>query len=89
MSTKFFTNNEENTLLKKFEGVFKYNPTIQYFDALVGYFRASGYFRIRPFLNKVPQIRILVGINTGSYIFQGDIGGGLIFNLGPIGGFAQ
>ena len=25
------------------------------------------------------------GINAGSYIFQGDIGGGLIFNLGPIG----
>jgi HKD family nuclease len=31
---------------------------------LVGYFRASGYFRIRPFLDKVPQIRILVGINV-------------------------
>lgn len=63
MSTKFFTNREENTLIKKFEGVFKYNPNIQYFDALVGYFRASGYFRIRPFLDKVPNIRILVGIN--------------------------
>ena len=25
------------------------------------------------------------GINAGSYIFQGDIGGGLIFNLGSIG----
>ena len=64
MPTKFFTNNEENTLLNKFEGVFKYNPNIQYFDALVGYFRASGYFRIRPFLDKVPQIRILAGINV-------------------------
>ncbi len=63
MSTKFFTNNQENTLIKKFEGVFTYNPNIQYFDALVGYFRASGYFRIRPFLDKVPHIRILVGIN--------------------------
>lgn len=63
MSTKFFTNSEENTLIKKFEGVFTYNPNIQYFDALVGYFRASGYFRIRPFLNQVPNIRILVGIN--------------------------
>ena len=63
MSTKFFTNSEENTLIKKFEGVFTYNPNIQYFDALVGYFRASGYFRIRPFLDKVPNIRILVGIN--------------------------
>ncbi|MDD1414632.1 phospholipase D-like domain-containing protein [Dolichospermum sp. ST_con] len=64
MSTKFFTNSEENTLTKKFEGVFTYNPNIQYFDALVGYFRASGYFRIRPFLNQVPHIRILVGINV-------------------------
>ena len=63
MSTKFFTNSEENTLIKKFEGVFTYNPNIQYFDALVGYFRASGYFRIRPFLDQVPNIRILVGIN--------------------------
>ena len=64
MSTKFFTNSDENTLIKKFEGVFTYNPNIQYFDALVGYFRASGYFRIRPFLDKVPKIRILVGINV-------------------------
>ena len=64
MSTKFFTNSEENTLINKFAGVFTYNPHIQYFDALVGYFRASGYFRIRPFLDKVPQIRILVGINV-------------------------
>ncbi len=63
MPTKFFTNSEENTLIKKFEGVFTYNPNIQNFDALVGYFRASGYFRIRPFLDKVPSIRILVGIN--------------------------
>ncbi|HRK28507.1 MAG TPA: hypothetical protein PK239_14620 [Chitinophagales bacterium] len=46
MSTKFFTNSEENTLINKFEGVFTYNPNIQYFDALVGYFRASGYFRM-------------------------------------------
>ena len=64
MSTKFFTNREENTLINKFKGVFNYNPNIQYFDALVGYFRASGYFRIRPFLDQVPSIRILVGINV-------------------------
>lgn len=68
MSTKFFTNSEENTLIKKFEGVFTYNPNINYFDALVGYFRASGYFHIRPFLEKVPKIRILVGINVDKLI---------------------
>lgn len=70
MSTKFFTNREENTLIKKFEGVFTYNPNIQYFDALVGYFRASGYFRIRPFLDKVPNIRILVGINIDKMLAE-------------------
>lgn len=37
MSTKFFTNSEENTLIKKFQGVFTYNPNLSYFDALVGY----------------------------------------------------
>jgi superfamily II DNA or RNA helicase len=70
MSTNFFTNENENTLLRKFEGVFQYNPNIQYFDALVGYFRASGYFRIRPFLEKVPKIRILVGINVDKLLAE-------------------
>lgn len=64
MSTKFFTNSEENSLLKKFEGVFTHIESIRHFDALVGYFRASGYFKVRPFLNKIPKIRILVGINV-------------------------
>jgi superfamily II DNA/RNA helicase len=75
MSTKFFTNREENTLIKKFEGVFTYNPNIQYFDALVGYFRASGYFRIRPFLDKVPNIRILVGINIDKMLAEAQKSG--------------
>ena len=61
MSTKFFTNKPENNLIDKFKGVFD-NQNIQNFDALVGYFRASGYFKIRPFLEDVPQIRILVGL---------------------------
>lgn len=75
MSTKFFTNSEENTLINKFEGVFTYNPNIQYFDALVGYFRSSGYFRIRPFLNKVPKIRILVGINVDKLLADAQLAG--------------
>ncbi len=64
MATKFFTNDDGNTLLNKFRGVFRYNPHVEEFDALVGYFRSTGYFRIRPFLEDVPQIRILVGINV-------------------------
>ena len=46
MGTNFFTNEKENTLLEKIEGVFKYKE-VHFFDALVGYFRASGYFRIK------------------------------------------
>ena len=68
MSTKFFTNRESNTLLKKLDGVFEHNKDIEFFDALVGYFRASGYFAIRPFLKDVPEIRILVGINVDSIV---------------------
>ena len=69
MSTKFFTNADGNTLLSKFEGIFQYAP-VHAFDALVGYFRASGYFRIQEWLTKVPEIRILVGINVDPLIQQ-------------------
>jgi hypothetical protein len=37
MSTRFFTNRHDNTLLAKFAGVFANNPDILFFDALVGY----------------------------------------------------
>ncbi|MDO9577153.1 MAG: helicase-related protein, partial [Candidatus Cloacimonadales bacterium] len=68
MSSRFFTNYEQNTLLKKFQGIFEYNPDIRFFDALVGYFRSSGYFAIRPFLEDVPHIRIMVGINVDKLV---------------------
>lgn len=71
MSTKFFTNENENTLINKIEGVFKHR-NIHFFDALVGYFRASGYFRIRKFVDKAAEIRILVGINIDKLIFQAN-----------------
>lgn len=68
MPTKFFTNQGDNSLLKKFEGVFTNIESIRHFDALVGYFRASGYFKVRAFLDKIPNIRILVGINVDQLI---------------------
>lgn len=70
MSTRFFTNSGENTLLKKFAGIFEHNPDIERFDALIGYLRASGYFAIRPHLDKVPRIRLLVGINVDEIMEQ-------------------
>ena len=71
MSTKFFTNENENTLLNKIEGIFKYRD-IHFFDALVGYFRASGYFRIRPFIEQTDEIRILVGINVDNLVYEAN-----------------
>ncbi|MDQ8192520.1 helicase-related protein [Roseibacillus persicicus] len=64
MSTRFFTNHDQNTLLKKFAGILENNPNLARFDALVGYLRASGYFAIRPHLKNVPKVRILVGIDV-------------------------
>ncbi len=82
MSTKIFTNEEENTLFNKLEGVFKHNKSINNFDVLVGYFRSSGYFKLRPLLENVEHIRILVGIDVdkitkemhadGLALFKGD-----------------
>lgn len=69
MATKFFTNSGDNTLLNKFDGIFK-NTSVHYFDALVGYFRSSGYFQIRKYLKDVDQIRILVGIDVDHLISE-------------------
>ncbi len=81
MTTQFFTNTGENTLFNKFAGIFAHNA-IRHFDALVGYFRASGYFKLRPLLEDVPHLRILVGIDVdtltaemhkqGLTLFKGD-----------------
>jgi len=70
-NTKFFTNENDNTLLNKIEGIFKYK-NIHFLDALVGYFRASGYFQIRKFVESAQEIRILVGINIDSLVYQAN-----------------
>ncbi|MCA0230138.1 MAG: phospholipase D-like domain-containing protein [Bacteroidetes bacterium] len=74
MATKFFTNETDNTLLQKIEGVFQYK-NIHFFDALVGYFRATGYFHIRPFIEKAQEIRILVGINIDQLVAEAQKNG--------------
>jgi len=78
MSTKFFTNEENNTLLNKIEGIFRHK-NIYFLDALVGYFRASGYFQIRKFVENAQEIRILVGINIDSLILHAHQQG-VLFN---------
>ncbi|MEZ4941924.1 MAG: helicase-related protein [Saprospiraceae bacterium] len=62
--TKFFTNEGENTLLNKIRSIFEHRQ-IHFFDALVGFFRASGYYMVREYVQKAKSIRILVGIDVG------------------------
>lgn len=64
MSTKFFTNEHNNSLFKKFTGAFENIANLYAFHAVVGYFRASGYFKIRDHLSKLQDVKILVGINV-------------------------
>lgn len=80
MSTKFFTNRDAHTLFAKLRAVAEYNPDLQQFDALVGYLRASGYFALRPFLENIPRIRILVGINVDAIMAEYHKRGMLFLN---------
>lgn len=67
-NTKFFTNRDNNTLMKEFEGILQHNESIKNLDAIVGFLRASGYFTLRPFLNEIDKVRILIGIDVDKYI---------------------
>ena len=63
MSSKFFTNQLGNTLLDKFKGIAEGMANFHSFHAVVGFFRSSGYFKLREELKNVSKIQILVGIN--------------------------
>ena len=65
--TKFFTNDGTNDLYKRFTDTL---VSARYFDALVGYFRISGFNLIANSLQNVEKIRILVGINTDYDTFK-------------------
>lgn len=63
MSTKFFNNENGNTLFEKLKGIAAGMANFDRFLAVVGFFRSSGYFKLRKELDDVKEIRILVGIN--------------------------
>jgi len=62
---KFFTNEPERDLYSRFSAILKSNT--QFFDVLVGYFRASGFFKMYEALESVEKIRILVGLNVDRF----------------------
>lgn len=75
----FFTNRDGNALIKEFEGVLLHNPHIRNLDAVVGFLRASGYFSLRPFLDNIGKVRVLIGIDVDKYIAQAARSGKLFF----------
>ena len=68
LNSHFFTNRDENTLMKEFEGILSENSQVKNLDAVVGFLRASGYFTLRPFLNGINKVRVLIGIDVDKYI---------------------
>ena len=63
MSTKFFNNEPGNTLFDKLKGIANGMSSFDSFLAVVGFFRSSGYFKLRKELGDISEIKILVGIN--------------------------
>jgi len=57
----FFTNEPGKELHERFKKLIK---GFQFFDILVGYFRASGFYMLCDELQSVDKIRVLVGIDT-------------------------
>ena len=77
--SNFFTNRNGNTLMKEFEGVLQHNNHIKNLDAVVGFLRASGYFSLRPFLDNINKVRVLIGIDVDKYIAQAANQGRIFF----------
>ena len=65
--------------MNEFEGMLESNPQITNLDAVVGFLRASGYFTLRPFLDHINKVRILIGIDVDKYIAHAHQRGELFF----------
>ncbi|MBD3330581.1 helicase, partial [Candidatus Peregrinibacteria bacterium] len=57
----FITNEKDKSLLERFRVLIK---DCDYFDALVGYFFISGFYKLYPSLEKTDKVRILIGLKT-------------------------
>lgn len=66
--TRFITNESGQTLLDRFITLIG-NDT-KAFDCLVGYFYSSGFHLLRPSLEKIDKVRILVGLSTDKETFD-------------------
>ena len=74
MSTKFFNNTPSNTLFEKLKGIANGMNDFHRFLAVVGYFRSSGYFKLRKELGDISDICILIGINADDIFRKHNLG---------------
>ena len=63
----FITNEDGKDLAARFSDLIK---DTRYFDVLVGYFYASGFYALQKSLENVEKIRVLIGIGTGEEAFE-------------------
>jgi len=63
----FITNENGKTLKDRFHALIK---DARFFDVLVGYFFASGFYAVYPALENAEKIRILVGISTDKQTYE-------------------
>jgi len=74
MSSKFFTNQGNNTLSNRLKDILG-SYRVDYLEFLIGYFRLSGFSHIAPHLTNVTHARILVGIDIDAKIVEATLRG--------------
>jgi len=70
MSSKFFTNKDENNSLEKRLNSILEDDYIEYSEFMIGYFRMSGFNKIVDTLSHMKKLKILVGIDIDDAIFK-------------------
>jgi superfamily II DNA or RNA helicase len=77
MTSKFFNNQDGKTLFEKLKGIADakegMGDKFKVFQAVAGYFRSSGWFKLREHLGSVGKIQILVGIDIDDILRGRDM----------------
>lgn len=80
MMSKFFNNENGDTLFSKFTGIADgMGANFHTFLAVSGYFRSSGYFKLRGKLKSTQKIKVLVGIDIDNIFRQSQREGMMFF----------
>ena len=79
MATKFFNNENGDTLFAKLKGIVGgMGANFHTFQAVSGYFRSSGYFKLRNELKDTQRVQVLVGIDIDN-VFRKSQREGMMF----------